>query len=70
LSTILVGSATDSWGVWFPDDPKQTPYTRYQWIEIVEQDMYPCEPDAPLPIAQRTAKYPGVPSVSFSRFNW
>ena len=43
MSTILVGSAPDSWGVWFPDDPKQTPYTRfldevaasgYQWIEL------------------------------------
>ena len=39
---------------------------------IVEQDMYPCAPDAPLPIAQRTRDYLGscgVPSVSFSRFN-
>jgi len=43
MSTILVGSAPDSWGVWFPDDPGQTPYTRfldevagsgYQWIEL------------------------------------
>ena len=24
---------------------------------IVEQDMYPCDPDAPLPIAQRTHEY-------------
>jgi len=24
---------------------------------IVEQDMYPCEPDAPLPIAARTRKF-------------
>jgi inosose dehydratase len=24
---------------------------------IVEQDMYPCEPDAPLPIAQRTRAF-------------
>lgn len=44
MSTILVGSAPDSWGVWFPDDPQQTPYTRfldevagsgYQWIEVI-----------------------------------
>jgi hypothetical protein len=28
-STILVGSAPDSWGVWFPDDPGQTPHTRF-----------------------------------------
>jgi inosose dehydratase len=35
---------------------------------IVEQDMYPCDVDAPLPIAQRTQKYLascGVPSVRF-----
>lgn len=24
---------------------------------IVEQDMYPCEPDRPLPIARRTRGY-------------
>ena len=43
MSTILVGSAPDSWRVWFPDDPQQTPYTRfldevaaagYRWIEL------------------------------------
>jgi inosose dehydratase len=36
---------------------------------IVEQDMYPCEVDAPLPIAQRTRSYLGscgVPSVRFT----
>ena len=35
---------------------------------IVEQDMYPCEVDAPLPIAKRTRNYLGscgVPSVKF-----
>jgi sugar phosphate isomerase/epimerase len=25
---------------------------------IVEQDMYPCDPDTPLPIARRTRAYP------------
>jgi len=36
---------------------------------IVEQDMYPCAVDAPLPVAQRTRNYLGscgVPSVRFS----
>jgi inosose dehydratase len=36
---------------------------------IVEQDMYPCDPDSPLPIAKRTRRYLGscgVPSVKFS----
>ncbi|MEE2993308.1 MAG: sugar phosphate isomerase/epimerase [Gemmatimonadota bacterium] len=40
---IRIGSAPDSWGVWFPDDPKQTPWQRfmdevveagYNWIEL------------------------------------
>jgi inosose dehydratase len=35
---------------------------------IVEQDMYPCSPDAPLPIAQRTRKYLGSCGVSSVTF--
>jgi inosose dehydratase len=40
---IQIGSAPDSWGVWFPDDPKQTPWQRfldevvlagYRWTEL------------------------------------
>lgn len=26
---LLIGTAPDSWGVWFPDDPKQTPWRRF-----------------------------------------
>lgn len=26
---LLIGSAPDSWGVWFDDDPKQTPWQRF-----------------------------------------
>ncbi|AKS33355.1 sugar phosphate isomerase/epimerase family protein [Mycolicibacterium goodii] len=53
-STILVGSAPDSWGVWFPDDPQQTPYTRfldevaaagYRWIELGPYGYLPTDPD-------------------------
>jgi inosose dehydratase len=38
-----VGNAPDSWGVWFPDDPRQTPWSRfldeiaraeYEWLEL------------------------------------
>ena len=52
-SIILVGSAPDSWGVWFPDDPGQTPYTRfldevaasgYQWIELGPFGYLPTDP--------------------------
>ncbi len=28
-SPALIGSAPDSWGVWFPDDPQQTPWERF-----------------------------------------
>jgi inosose dehydratase len=40
---VVIGTAPDSWGIWFPDDPKQTPADRfldevveagYEWIEI------------------------------------
>ena len=40
---ITVGSAPDSWGVWFPSDPQQTPWHRfldeiveagYEWTEL------------------------------------
>ena len=53
MSTILVGSAPDSWGVWFPDDPNHTPYTRfldevagsgYQWIELGPYGYLPTDP--------------------------
>lgn len=42
-SRIRIGSAPDSWGVWFPDDADQTPAQRfldevaqagYEWIEL------------------------------------
>ena len=42
-SRIRIGSAPDSWGVWFADDPSQAPASRfldevatagYEWIEI------------------------------------
>jgi inosose dehydratase len=53
MSSILVGSAPDSWGVWFPDDPQQTPYTRfldevsasgYEWIELGPYGYLPTDP--------------------------
>ena len=40
---ITIGSAPDSWGVWFPSDPQQTPWYRfldeiveagYEWTEL------------------------------------
>ena len=40
---LMIGTAPDSWGVWFPDDARQTPWPRfldevteagYEWIEL------------------------------------
>ena len=47
-----VGSAPDSWGVWFPDDPRQTPWSRfldeiaragYEWLELGPHGYLPPE---------------------------
>jgi inosose dehydratase len=52
-SRIRVGSAPDSWGVWFPDDPEQVPWQRfldevsacgYEWIELGPYGYLPTDP--------------------------
>jgi len=52
-SQIRVGTAPDSWGVWFPDDPKQVPWERfldevqaagYHWIELGPFGYLPTDP--------------------------
>jgi inosose dehydratase len=51
---IRIGSAPDSWGVWFPSDPQQTPWQRfldeiaaagYEWTELGPYGYLP--PDLP-----------------------
>ncbi|QXE36752.1 sugar phosphate isomerase/epimerase [Streptomyces sp. GMY02] len=53
LNRIRVGSAPDSWGVWFPDDPQQVPWQRfldevaeagYEWIELGPYGYLPTDP--------------------------
>ncbi|MFG7945410.1 sugar phosphate isomerase/epimerase family protein [Streptomyces cacaoi] len=53
LDRIRVGSAPDSWGVWFPDDPAQVPWQRfldevsragYSWIELGPYGYLPTDP--------------------------
>ncbi|WKX70406.1 sugar phosphate isomerase/epimerase [Streptomyces sp. XD-27] len=53
LDRIRVGSAPDSWGVWFPDDPQQVPWQRfldevaeagYEWIELGPYGYLPTDP--------------------------
>jgi inosose dehydratase len=50
---IHLGSAPDSWGVWMPDDPRQTPWTRfldeiaqagYAWMELGPYGYLPTDP--------------------------
>lgn len=53
VSRIRIGSAPDSWGVWFPDDPRQVPWRRfldevseagYEWIELGPYGYLPSDP--------------------------
>ncbi|MEV4742025.1 sugar phosphate isomerase/epimerase [Streptomyces sp. NPDC049555] len=53
LDRIRVGSAPDSWGVWFADDPAQLPWRRfldevseagYEWIELGPYGYLPTDP--------------------------
>ncbi|MEU0159910.1 sugar phosphate isomerase/epimerase [Streptomyces sp. NPDC006261] len=50
---IRIGSAPDSWGVWFPEDPQQVPWQRfldevaeagYAWIELGPYGYLPTDP--------------------------
>jgi inosose dehydratase len=51
---LRIGTAPDSWGVWFPDDPNQVPWERfldevqsagYHWIELGPFGYLPTEPN-------------------------
>ena len=50
---LCLGSAPDSWGVWFPQDEQQVSYTRfldelaqagYQWLELGPYGYLPTDP--------------------------
>ena len=50
---LRIGTAPDSWGVWFPDDPQQVPWDRfldevvaagYEWIELGPYGYLPTDP--------------------------
>ena len=54
LDRIRLGTAPDSWGVWFPDDPNQVPWNRfldevaragYSWIELGPYGYLPTDPE-------------------------
>ncbi|MCC6173844.1 MAG: TIM barrel protein [Chloroflexi bacterium] len=57
-----LGTAPDSWGVWFPDDPRQTPWRRfldevvtagYHWIETGPYGYLPTDPSTLRPELER-----------------
>ena len=50
---LRLGSAPDSWGVWFPEDDRQLPYERfldelagsgYEWLELGPYGYLPTDP--------------------------
>jgi len=53
IGNLCLGSAPDSWGVWFPEDEQQVPYTRfldelveagYKWFELGPYGYVPTDP--------------------------
>src|SRR4051794_2158611 len=53
MPRLRLGSCPDSWGVWFADDPRQTPWTRfldelaevgYEWLELGPYGYLPTDP--------------------------
>ncbi|MEV6600860.1 TIM barrel protein [Actinoplanes sp. NPDC051346] len=53
IRRLRLGSCPDSWGVWFADDPRQTPWPRfldelsgagYRWLELGPYGYLPTDP--------------------------
>lgn len=53
MTELRLGSCPDSWGVWFADDPRQTPWQRfldelagvgYEWLELGPYGYLPTHP--------------------------
>lgn len=53
MSSLRLGTCPDSWGVWFADDPLQTPWHRfldevaevgYEWVELGPYGYLPTDP--------------------------
>ena len=54
VGNLCLGSAPDSWGVWFPEDEHQVPFTRfldelaeagYRWVELGPYGYLPTDPE-------------------------
>jgi inosose dehydratase len=67
---VTIGSAPDNWGVWFPSDPKQTPWHRfldeiaeagYEWTELGPYGYLPTDlPTLRAELAKRGLKVAGT----------
>ena len=67
---VKVGSAPDNWGVWFPDDPRQTPWQRYldelveagyEWTELGPYGYLPTDlPTLRAELGRRRLKVTGA----------
>ncbi len=62
MGKVNVGSAPDSWGVWFADDPRQTPWERFldevaaAGYTRIELGPYGYLPTDPVPAEGRTGQ--------------
>lgn len=71
---VTIGSAPDSWGVWFGDDPKQTPWQRfldeiaeagYEWTELGPYGYLPTDvPALKAELAKRRLKTSGTFTIA------
>jgi inosose dehydratase len=71
---IKIGSAPDNWGVWFPSDPKQTPWQRYldelveagyEWTELGPYGYLPTDlPTLRAELDRRRLKVAGTVAMS------
>jgi inosose dehydratase len=70
LTKITIGSAPDSWGVWFGSDPRQTPWRRfldeivqagYTWTELGPYGYLPTDvPTLKSELSQRGLRVSGT----------
>jgi inosose dehydratase len=72
---VKLGTAPDSWGIWFADDPRQTPWQRYldevsslgyRWTELGPYGYMPTDPAALRPELKRRGLQP-VATASHSQ---
>ncbi|MCW2721396.1 hypothetical protein [Pseudonocardia sp.] len=45
LANLRLGTAPDSWGVWFPEDPRQVP-----WPQFLDEAARPATPPSSRPL--------------------